>query len=308
MAKMINRVFDLLLLDGKLITVGDEKSPEVDLRIPANGPRPLVPHKDFLYYTLKEFGAITVLDKSFKKVAEIPPGLNLYHRFEADEYMLLSCRKTVTFWQLYDANTMNDTGKAFRYRRKIGDHCYHYSKNFISCFSMLSDEPNWTVTYTESGSGVERDLEPFGNNDAVFVALTNGHLLALSTKDGSKLWELEDTETGGYVLHGDTIYKNKGLQLIEIDSRTGKAGRSVAYRDLLNDIENLRMTGDFKVYDDVALLKDTIRGHILAINRDSLQLQHHLSTGTHFRNESQFLHWHNNQIYVSDRDATLHIG
>jgi hypothetical protein len=302
MTSTIQQVNNIVQFNGRLITVGNSKAKGTDISIPEDGIRPFLAYHGLLYYQVQDYGIITVLNSSLEKVAEIPEGLSLYNFIGHQDYLLLPSKNTMTHWQVFSYDRMSDTGVAFPYRLSIGDYFFSYNVRSLTCFRPLSMEPLWKIDIPG-----ELDRSPFGDSSTIYLPQQNGELKTLHIKDGSAKWTSNQNETAGYVLFNGQLYKNNGLQLAELNTQDGKVVKTVDYRSLL-DVEDLRMTGDYKVYADVVLVKDQLRGHVLAIDCTTFTLQHHLPVGAKLRSENNFIHWYQNKIYALDMNQALHIG
>lgn len=298
---MIHSVNDLVLFNNRLLVIGNENARDTDINIPADGARKFVAHKNYLYYQLEEFGAITVLDSTLQPAGTIREGLNLYNSFQDDNYLLLPDRNTMTHWQLFSFDHLVNTGLQLDYHVKLANHYYTWSLNTVKCFTPLSASEKWIVPFSKK---IDRPV--FGNDEAIFVPLEDGQLVAIKTTDGSIKWMLEGKQTGGYFLSGKWIYKNEGTRLLEIDGDTGAISKAIEYKNII-DIPSIRMTGGFKVYADIVLLKQQRTGQVALINRNDFSLKKMVDTGSQLSSDENDIHWHDGQVYVLDRNQQLQV-
>ena len=200
----------------------------------------------------------------------------------------------------------------FRYFRKKGGILAFQSPDFSQIWQTnIRQYGTHKARHTDTGEILyEKDNEihhaPLAFDNLLIVPLTGGQLVALDVKNGEKVWMYDENKIfGAYELFGNKIYKSRGLSIKEIDARTGQFIREKNFKED-SKISDFHATGEFLVYEDVIILKDS-PAKIVILDRKTFKVKDYIKIDTRLASSKNNIIWHNNHLYVLDVPGTLHV-
>jgi hypothetical protein len=140
-----------------------------------------------------------------------------------------------------------------------------------------------------------------------YVPIEGGSILSINQENGKINWVHESNLIGGYVLRDKILYKNTGDELIEISVDSGQILRRTEYKSFDQLKAIFGFTGEYKVYHDIILLKDQLRGLVAAFSRDSLSLLATANIGSKLASHGEIMHCNNNELFILDIENRLTI-
>jgi len=253
-------VYELLLFNNRIITVGHQSNKRVDLPVTQTGSGMILAFSNQLYRQCGDLNPIEIYNDKFSLVDEIEKGFFLYRAKVIDDFIFILSRLTQSFWKFLSSGEKICTNyEPIDFIAQIKNILIGIKDRQLVVYEPASGSIKLNLRLRISGDETDAAKQSdgiCGNSEYLVFPLNNGQLLCLHASDGSRAWlKSYGDEGGSHVYFDGKVYRNNGHWLREIDIATGEVLKELNYKQSLPGVDASNMMGQFQVYEDVVVLK-----------------------------------------------------